>query len=378
MEMQKHQSFLQVLKFRKIASHVIQLLLVFGLFLFSLYMMVGSFGALTEGYASSLVHSSVKNPFIFLFIGILATAIVQSSSMTTTMVVLMVGAGELTLPMALPIIMGANVGTAITSTIISLGHILDKDEYGRAVAAASLHDIFNILTVSLVFVIEITTQALSGLCGYLGNLVQVAPVANFRGIFFLLRDLANYSLSFMQEEWVYLAMAVSLLMVYISIRWLSACLQRIMIGKLRRRFDEQLFGRPFLSLMTGFTATVAVQSSSVTTSLLVPLVATKRLTLRKAFPFIMGANVGTTSTALLAAMLTDVQVGAAALAVAFAHVMINLLGVLIFFPFKGVGDIPLQLAHRLGKAANQNRLYGVIYVVILFFLLPFTLIILFR
>src|SRR5688572_32986229 len=80
---------------------------------------------------------ATSNPFTGLFIGLLITAMLQSSSTTTALVVALVASGSITLQSAVPIIMGANVGTTITSTIVSLGFINKKKEFRRAVAAGT-------------------------------------------------------------------------------------------------------------------------------------------------------------------------------------------------------------------------------------------------
>ena len=75
-----------------------------------------------EDFAKNII-STTSNPFVALFIGILSTTIFQSSSTTTSLIVGMVSAGALTLNGAIPMIMGANIGTTVTNTIVSIGHI---------------------------------------------------------------------------------------------------------------------------------------------------------------------------------------------------------------------------------------------------------------
>ncbi|MEM7039702.1 MAG: Na/Pi cotransporter family protein, partial [Bacteroidota bacterium] len=105
------------------------------------------------------------------------------------------------------------------------------------------------------------------------------------------------------------------------------------------------------------------------------LVATDKLTLRKAFPFLLGANIGTTATALLAALMATGAHPVAGLAIALCHVFFNLIGVLMLFPIRRIREIPIQLARRLGDATMHNRLVGIGYIAVTFFIFPFTLII---
>ena len=107
----------------------------------------------------------------------LATTLVQSSSVTTAMVVGLVAAPENPLPLgnAIPMVMGANIGTTVTATLVSLAHIGRKDEFERAFPVAICHDIFNILTVIILLPLELATGYLrttaTTLAGLLGNWV---------------------------------------------------------------------------------------------------------------------------------------------------------------------------------------------------------------
>jgi sodium-dependent phosphate cotransporter len=100
------------------------------------------------------------------------------------------------------------------------------------------------------------------------------------------------------------------------------------------------------------------------------LVAANKLSIKKAFPFVMGANIGTTITALIA----SVSKSEAALSIALAHVLFNIVGVLIFFPIPAVRNIPVHLARYLGSLTVRNRLVGLVYIMLTFFLIPFILI----
>ena len=147
-------------------------------------------------------------------------------------------------------------------------------------------------------------------------------------------------------------------------------LRKILIGKSQQNLEKFVFCNSFRSLLWGTGITAAVQSSSVTTSLIVPLVATDKITLRKAFPFLMGANIGTTVTALIAAISQT----EAALAVALCHLLFNLFGVLFLFPISYVRNIPIWMSETLGLYAGKKRMVGIAYIIITFFLIPFALI----
>ena len=118
---------------------------------------IGGMGAAFKGEfaktAAKLLEAT-KSPIVGLFIGILATTIVQSSSTTTSLIVGLVAAGAVSLDGAIFMVMGANVGTTVTAKIVSLGHITRKAEFRRAFAASSVHDTFNFITVAVLLPLE--------------------------------------------------------------------------------------------------------------------------------------------------------------------------------------------------------------------------------
>ncbi|CAL1278365.1 unnamed protein product [Larinioides sclopetarius] len=107
----------------------------------------------------------LRNPVVGLMIGVLATVLVQSSSTSTSVVVTMVGTHLLTVRDAVPIIMGANIGTSVTNTVVSLGQASDRREFRRAFAAATIHDMFNWLAVIVLLPLEVATGYLEKLTG---------------------------------------------------------------------------------------------------------------------------------------------------------------------------------------------------------------------
>lgn len=341
-------------------------------FLLALQLTSGSFQLAGTDLARSLVEVTT-NPFTSLFLGLLATAVVQSSSTTTSLIVAIVAAGDLSLSQAIPMVMGANIGTALTSTIVSLGHIGNREEFQYAVAGAALHDFFNIFTVFLLFIVEFFTGSLSQLSLFLANEVGLMEGNGLGSLLFFIHDLAQWLLGFLQNVPL-LAPMLGLLALFLSLSLLTQVMRWLIIGRVQRNLNATLFGRPWRSLLSGFGLTAAFQSSSVTTSLLVPLVATRKVDLRQAFPFVMGANMGTTTTALIAALITTGTGRTAALSAAFVHVLFNLGGTLFFYPLARIRNFPVWLADQVGRLSFRSRLYGVTYVILIFFFLPFLLI----
>ncbi len=107
------------------------------------------------------LFSNVDNPLAGLFVGILGTVLVQSSSASTSVIVGLVASGALGVDDAVPMVMGANIGTTVTNTLVSLGHVRQSEEFKKAFAAATVHDFFNVLAVTILLPLELITGVLS-------------------------------------------------------------------------------------------------------------------------------------------------------------------------------------------------------------------------
>lgn len=365
------------------------LVLTLYIFMVSIRLLATSFRFLQDDPAFiGFLSEALGNPFVGLFMGLLATAILQSSSTTTSVIVMLAGSfGDIsdpaTISAVVPLILGANIGTSVTSTIVALGHIASKGEYRKAIAAASSHDFFNIFTVLVVFPLEIAFGILSKPAASLA--AQINPSKGFIFNFMdnAVQPVANFlhgSVSAIPQKQIvpWISILFAMILLFLSLRGLIWLVKELIIGRTKNALNQALFGNRWKALGWGLGSTALIQSSSVTTSLVVPLVATGKVSLEKVFPFIIGANVGTTTTALLTAMVAADINPQAGLAVAFTHLFFNVYGMLIFFPIPKVRDLPVKMASALGGATYRNRLVGILYVVIVFFLLPFTLILLNR
>ncbi len=341
------------------------------IFLFALELMLSSLQHLGKTAAETIILAT-SNPFTALFIGLLITAIIQSSTATTSMTVALVASGSLTLESAVPIIMGANVGTTITSTIVSLGFLPRKKEFRRAVAAGTYHDFFNILTVIILFPLEYYFQFLSSLSKSIGTTFFHQPVGLIQTNFSLLGG--GFSAI---TDWLatsigngFILIVLSLALLFGSILFFRKVLTNTLGFGSPERFQRFFFRSPLKSFAWGALTTAAIRSSSVTTSLVVPLVAKRVVTLRSAVPFILGANIGTTLSAFLAAMVNSNT----AISIAIAHFLFNFIGVLIFYPIPALREIPIRLAKGLGRLTLKYRLAGLLYLLVMFFFIPFSLI----
>jgi sodium-dependent phosphate cotransporter len=361
---------------KKVLS-VLKFLGVLYLFFLCIELMGGSFKLIGEESARRLL-SITDNPLVGLLIGSLATSIMQSSSTTTSIVVGMVAGGTLNIGQAVYIVMGANRGTTITNLIVSLGHIRLRKEFELAFSGSTVHDFFNTCAIIILFPVELIFQPIqrtaifmsSVLCGAGGTTFNsplkaiVKPVATF------MQDLGRKIIPNDKILGVVLIVVALALLIFALARMV-----KIMRGAMAKRLevivDRYLFTSTFRALIIGMLVTALVQSSSVTTSLVVPLLGTGIVTIEAAFPYMVGANIGTTITAILASLVTG---STGAMTVAWCHLLFNIFGTAIFLPLR---RIPIWLAVALGRATFKRRWIALVYVILAFFVIPGILIFLF-
>ena len=332
---------------------------------------------LGSGFTDTLFEG-VSNPLAALFVGILATVLVQSSSVTTATIVGLVGAGTLSVESAVPMVMGANIGTTVTNSLASMGYLRRSNEFRLAFAGATMHDFFNVLSVMVLLPLEVATGFLSKWAISLSRVLRDNTAIDFTKPDSPIKAVVKAPITwfknliegFTADETVIgsAVLVVGLAMIFVALAFITRNMRKLVVSRIERSLNAALgrgAGMPAMAL--GMVITVAVQSSSITTSVLVPLIAAGVLTLRNAFPVTLGANVGTTVTALLASLATD---GNAGLAIALAHTMFNLLGILIWYPIPRLRDVPVRLAERLAVVAEVRKSLVLVYVVGLFILVP--------
>ena len=374
--------------------------------LFAIYMFLAAINLMGGGLKSIAevpqgkewmdgMFGCVAHPLAGLFVGILVTSLVQSSSFTTTFTVGLVASGQISLPAAIPVIMGANIGTSVTNLLVSLAHIRRRQEFRRSLGGAIVHDFFNVLSVMVILPLEVAFGVVSGSAGALAhwlagsefsagnpkqfNLVKMAVKPVLEAAHWLLADVLG--LSAIPTGALQAVLAVVLL--FVALFLLVKVLQGLLRDRLSGLFDRTIFRNPATAFTTGVLTTAAVQSSSVTTSLVVPLIGAGILKIKQVYPYMLGANVGTTVTAILGAlaiMAMKAGMGPAAeaaavagLAVALGHLLFNCFGILIFWP---LGWIPISLAKGWAKLASERRILAAVYLIFVFFVLPIAVIIL--
>ena len=335
-------------------------------FLVSIGLMEHAFRLFGRGFAEEMIRTT-SSPFVGVCVGILATSLVQSSSLTTSLAVGMVAGGALTVPNAIPIIMGANIGTSVTNTLVSLGHIRHKEEFRRAFAASTVHDFFNVISVLILFPLQATTNILGEMAQWLADAFQHVGGVSFTSPVKAIVKPAVRAIGDVVGDHPIIVLILAVVLLFLSLKYLTTLIRTLVMARLEAFFDRHIFKTALRAMVFGLVLTVLVQSSSIATSLVIPLAGAGILTLSQIFPYTLGSNVGTTITALLASLVSG---NPAPVTVAFAHLMFNICGIVLIWPIRFVRNIPVYLAETLADFAVKSRMIPFFYVTITFFVIP--------
>lgn len=352
-----------------------------------IYLLLAAVGAIGDGFKMATgdnareLFAFATNPLVGLMIGMVATALIQSSSTVSSIIVGMV-AGGLPVSIAVPLIMGANIGTSLTSTIVSLGHVRNGAEFRRAFSAATVHDCFNILAVLILLPLEIMFQplqigaeALAGL--FVGDASVDVKSANFMKMLLApASDLLSASTSWLPGKmWSGIALImIGIALILYVVSAVGKVLRKVMVGRAQRIMHASVGRGPISGMASGTIITVLVQSSSTTTSLIVPLAGTGVFSLKQIYPFTLGSNIGTCITALLAATAITGPTAELAMQIAIVHLLFNVLGILLIYGIPFLRRLPPLMSETLAALAQRNKLYVVAYMGGLFFVLPLVMI----
>uniref|UniRef100_A0A663MPJ6 Sodium-dependent phosphate transport protein 2A n=1 Tax=Athene cunicularia TaxID=194338 RepID=A0A663MPJ6_ATHCN len=390
-------------------------------------------------------NAILSNPVAGLVVGILVTVLVQSSSTSTSIIVSMVSSGLLEVRSAIPIIMGSNIGTSVTNTIVALMQAGDRSEFKRAFAGATVHDCFNWLSVLVLLPLEVVS-------GYLHHVTRlVVATFNIRsgkdapdllkiitepftkliiqldksvitGIATGDESLRNRSLirvwcgpappqvrapwpcwghqtipqsslhNVTRQKCEHLFtdtplpdLAVGLVLLAGSLIVLCTCLillvkllNSLLKGQVAKAIQKVIntdLPHP-LSWLTGYFAmvvgagmTFVVQSSSVFTSAITPLIGLGVISIERAYPLTLGSNIGTTTTAILAALASPGDKLASSFQIALCHFFFNISGILLWYPLPFT-RLPIRMAKALGERTAKYRWFAVLYLIVCFLLLP--------
>ncbi|MCH7518694.1 MAG: Na/Pi symporter [Candidatus Dadabacteria bacterium] len=316
------------------------------------------------------------NPIVGVILGTLATALVQSSSTVTSVIVALV-AGGMPVEIAVPMVMGANMGTTITNTIVSLGNIRESKAFHRSFSAATVHDFFNLYAILIFLPIEIVFHPLERIAGMMSSWFLVGGSASISNLNVLSVIINPVVLSMEQvfrvmpgaiDSSLFIAFGIGL--VFFSVIYMGKLLKSAMTGKAKSMLDRALGKGVLIGILAGALVTMIVQSSSTTTSLLVPLAGAGVLSLRQVFPFTLGANIGTTITALLAATAVLGGYKMFALQIALVHFLFNFSGVILFALVPWLYELPIRSAEWLGSLTERNKGYAFGYIFGVFFIIP--------
>ncbi|CAB1324159.1 unnamed protein product [Coregonus sp. 'balchen'] len=455
-------------KVMRVLTSIVKFILLVGL----LYMFVCSLDVLSSAFqlvggkaAGDIFQDNavLSNPVAGLVIGVLVTVLVQSSSTSSSIVVSMVSSGLLEVQSAVPVIMGANIGTSVTNTIVAMMQAGDRNEFRRAFAGATVHDFFNWLSVLILLPLEAATGVLYKLTKIvidsfnirggdnapdllnvitnpltstiialdktvISDIATGDPAARNKSLikiwcrtekFTTLLNItvpsaANCTTGIPcwvegNRTWTQINvtetinlercnhifayanlpdLAVGLILLALSLLILCTCL--ILIVKLLnsmlkgqvavviKKVLNTDFPFPFgwvtgyIAILVGAGMTFIVQSSSVFTSAITPLVGIGVISLERAYPLTLGSNIGTTTTAILAAMAAPGETLANSLQIALCHFFFNIAGILLWYPIPFT-RIPIRLARALGNRTAKYRWFAVIYLLLCFFLMPLTI-----
>ena len=364
-------------------SNGFQWLLVAGLVYFLLIAVtaIGAGFKLAAGSHAKELFEFASNPITGLVIGTVATALIQSSSTVTSIIVGLV-AGGLPVTIAIPMIMGANIGTTITNTIVSFGSINKSDDFQRAFAAATIHDFFNLVSVAIFLPLEIAFGFLEKTGIFISGFLVFGESHSIKGLNFI-KPLVSPPVKMVQDTILsplpnivagIIMVILGIGVIFFVVTMIGRLLKVLMVGRAKTLLHTAIGRGPVTGIASGTVITVLVQSSSTTTSLLVPLAASGTFSLRQIYPFTLGANIGTCITALLAATAVVGSNAIFALQIALIHLVYNVLGVIVIYSIPFLREIPIWAAEKLAALTVKHKLYVAVYILSVFFIIPAILI----
>lgn len=416
------------------------------------------------GCIAGALFGDDMNPISGLMIGVLCTVCMMSSSTTTSIVVSLAGAGAVTVKSgiyvstiqscslriklqginskngivstySLPpflwhfqIIMGSNIGTSVTNTIVAMGQMGEGDQLERAFAGATVHDMFNFLTVAVLLPVEVITGYLYHLTkaltknvsssdretrdSFVKKYIAVVGELLIRVNKSVTKDVAKgascedfypiecsdpnnptkdtcsqigligcssdpgtacpalfdpYGTRQTDEIAGLMAFFLGIVILFVCLYGLVTVLQNMLLGASSRIIYKATDINGYLAMIVGLGITLAVQSSSITTSALTPLVGMGVIRLEQMYPMTLGANIGTTITGIMSAVVAE---GTDALQVALAHLFFNITGIIMWYPLPILRRVPIHAARQLGKATRAWKGFPLVYIIIMFLLIP--------
>ncbi|CEG50060.1 sodium-dependent phosphate [Plasmopara halstedii] len=360
--------------------------------------LIGDGFTLALGCDTKGAFDFADNPVAGLMIGTIATALLHSSGTVTSIVVALVGSGGMTIRQGVYVIMGANIGTCITCIMVAFGQVGDRAQFQRAMAAATVHDMYNLWSVFVLFPLEVLFHPLEKLSvamsdaktdgGAFSSPVDaiVNPLAKQ---LIVVDKKAIYNVATGDEQCLPdhsfntggvfegsglsdsgiggITVVIGFCILVCSLLMLVKMLAKVFLGPTKRLIAKLLNYNGYVNIIVGTLITFCVHSSTVVTSTLTPLAGLDVVKLEQVYPLVIGANLGTTGTALLAALVTGKS---DSVAIALVHFWFNLFGILLFYPIPITRKPILSWARALAFSSAAWPLTAVIFLIVLFLVAP--------
>ncbi len=354
-----------------------------------IYLLICAVSIISRGFAglgADAAHSMfafAANPWVGLFVGVLGTVLIQSSTTTTAIAVTAVGSGALAIQGAIPIILGANVGTTVTTTLVALTFIGNRDEFRRALAASSIHDFYNWLALLIFFPIELIWHPLERLSGAITYELYGTGWLPDPSRFNIIRSMTTPVVDVVTGLTSHLPGAVGPVftivigaaLIFVAVRYLGKLLKMLMVGRARDILIKAVGRNPYLAMGSGMAVTVVTQSSTITTSVLVPFAGAGILTPAQIYPVTVGANLGTTFTVVFAAFAVVGQDARIGLQAAFVHLLYNVFAIVAIYVIPVLRPVPLFLAQTFARIASQHKWVVAVYLGTVFVAVPLAVIV---
>lgn len=328
-------------QFIKQGSRILWGLLALSCFLIGVQLLGESFTLLGEEYLDQVL-APVGNPAVALLLGILGTMLVQSSSVTTVIIITLAASGALPLTPAIFMIMGANIGSSVTNTIVSLGHFDDPEEFKRALSVATLNDFFNIFVVLILFPLELLFNPLQRLAVAITGGGISNPNAWESPLALVLDPAKQVTVEALGHEPV-LVLVTAFVLILGAMKAFVSVIKPLVGTGVAERARSMVFESFPRGVLAGVAITTFVQSSSISSSLIIPFSGVGLVSPRQALPYLIGTNIGTTVTTIMAAFALG---SVPALIVAVGHLLFNVAGAVLIYP---VRSLPIAAAGVIGS-----------------------------
>ncbi|EEY57303.1 sodium-dependent phosphate transporter, putative [Phytophthora infestans T30-4] len=360
--------------------------------------LIGDGFTLALGCDTKGAFDFADNPVAGLMIGTIATALLHSSGTVTSIVVALVGSGGMTIRQGVYVIMGANIGTCITCIMVAFGQVGDRARFQRAMAAATVHDMYNLWSVFVLFPLEVLFHPLEELSIAMSN-AQTDSGAFSSPVDTIVKPLAK-ELLVVDKDSIYdvatgdlvcepgqtfvtggafegsslsdgsigaIVVVIGFCILVCSLLTLVKMLAKVFMGPTKRLISKLLNYNGYINILVGTMITFVVHSSTVVTSTLTPLAGLGVVSLEQVYPLVIGANLGTTGTALLAALVTGKS---DSVAIALVHFWFNVFGILLFYPIPITRKPILGWARSLAFSSAAWPMTAIIFLMILFLVAP--------